>query len=347
MSIETQELAGAVHEVPPPVAMMGLITGYWVSQAVGVVALLGVADQLGEGPRGSGELARAVGADPQALYRVLRLLASLGVFAEVAPDSFALTPLGETLRSDAPGSVRNFAITETAPGHWLPWGRLPESVRSGRPTAREALGMELFDWYAQNPEEAGFFNAAMGNLSALAASELVRVYDFSAVRTVADVGGAHGVLLTAVLRANPAARGILFDLPHVIATARDAIAAEGLSQRCELVSGDFFEAVPEGADLHLLKQIVHDWDDERATRLLQNCHRALSPAGKLLLVEMVIPPENQPSPAQAMDLNMMVLLGGRERTEENYQRLFQAAGFRLERVIPTHSPFSVIEATRV
>jgi len=347
MSIETQELAGAVHEVPPPVAMMGLITGYWVSQAVGVVALLGVADQLGEGPRGSDELARAVGADPQALYRVLRLLASLGVFAEVAPDSFALTPLGETLRSDSPGSVRNFAITETAPGHWLPWGRLHESVRSGRPMAREALGMELFDWYAQNPEEAGFFNAAMGNLSALAASELVRVYDFSAVRTVADVGGAHGVLLTAVLRANPAARGILFDLPHVIATAGDAVAEEGLSQRCELVSGDFFEAVPEGADLHLLKQIVHDWDDERATRLLQNCHRALGPAGKLLLVEMVIPPENQPSPAQAMDLNMMVLLGGRERTEEDYQRLFQAAGFRLERVIPTHSPFSVIEATRV
>jgi hypothetical protein len=165
--------AGAEHEVPPAAAMMGLITGYWVSQAVGVVAMLGVADQLGEGPRGSDEVARAVGADPQALYRVLRLLASLGVFAEGSPGSFALTPLGETLRSDAPGSVRNFAITETAPGHWLPWGRLDESVRSGRPMAREALGMELFDWYAQNPEEAGFFSAAMGNLSALAAGELL------------------------------------------------------------------------------------------------------------------------------------------------------------------------------
>jgi hypothetical protein len=339
--------AGAEHDVPPPAAMMGLITGYWVSQAIGAVALLGVADQLGEGPRSSDELAQAVGADPQALYRVLRLLASLGVFAEVAPGSFGLTPLGETLRSDAPGSVRNFAITETAPGHWLPWGQLYESVRTGRPMAREALGMELFDWYAQNPEEQGFFSAAMGNLSALAASELVRVYDFSTMQTVADVGGAHGVLLAAVLRANPGARGILFDLPHVIATARDAIAAEGLSQRCALVSGDFFEAVPEGADLHLLKQIVHDWDDERATRLLRNCHRALAPAGKLLLVEMVIPPDNRPSPAQAMDLNMLVLLGGRERTEEEYRRLLQAGGFQLERVIPTHSPFSVIEATRV
>ncbi len=192
--------------------------------------------------------------------------------------------------------------------------------------AREALGMELFDWYAQNPEEAGYFNAAMGNLSALAAGELVRVYDFSAVRTVADVGGAHGVLLAAVLRANPAARGILFDLPHVIATAEDAIAAQGLAERCELVSGDFFEAVPEGADLHLLKQIVHDWDDERATRLLPNCHRALAPGGKLLLVEMVVPADNRPSPAQAMDLNMLVLLSGRERTEEEYRRLLQDGG---------------------
>jgi hypothetical protein len=339
--------AGAEHDAPPPAAMMGLITGYWASQAVGVVARLGVADHLADGPRRGDDLALAVGAEPQALYRVLRLLASLGIVVEVAPDSFGLTPLGETLRSDAPGSVRNFAITETAPGHWLPWGRLYDSVRSGQPMAEAALGMALFDWYAQNPDEAGFFNAAMGNLSALAAGELVRVYDVSTVRTVADIGGAHGVLLAAVLRANPSARGILFDLPHVIATAEDAIAAEGLSERCELVSGDFFAAVPEGADLHLLKQIVHDWDDERATRLLHNCHRALAPAGKLLLVEMVIPPDNRPSPAQAMDLNMLVMHGGRERTAEEYRRLLQAAGFQLERVIPTHSPFSVIEATRV
>jgi hypothetical protein len=339
--------ASAAHEVPPPVAMMGLITGYWVSQAVGVAALLGVADHLSEGSRSSDEVAASVGADPQAVYRVLRLLASVGVFSEPTPGSFALTPLGETLRSNVPGSVRNFAITETAPGHWLPWGRLHESVRTGRPMANDALGMGLFEWYAQNAEEAGFFNAAMGNLSALAASELVRVYDFSAVRTVADVGGAHGVLLTAILRANPEARGILFDLPHVIATAEQEIQARGISQRCELVSGDFLEAVPEGADLHLLKQVVHDWDDERATRLLRNCHTALAPAGKLLLIEMVIPADNSPSPAQAMDLNMLVLLGGRERTEDEFRRLLAAAGFRLERVIPTHSPFNVIEATSV
>jgi SAM-dependent methyltransferase len=336
----------AEHEIPAPVAMMGLITGYWVSQAVGAVALLGVADYLGNGPRSSDDLARDVKADPQALFRLLRLLASIGVFVEVAPRSFGLTALGETLRSDAPGSVRNFAITETAPGHWQPWGRLSESIRTGQPMARAALGMEFFEWYAKNPDEAGFFSAAMGNLSAMAAGELVRVYDFSAARKIADVGGAHGVLLTTVLRANPTTRGILFDLPHVIAGAGEIIQAQGLSGRCELQSGDFFEAVPEGADLHLLKQIVHDWDDERATRLLKNCHRALAPNGKLLLVEMVVPRDNRPSPAQAMDLNMLVLLGGRERTEEEYQRLLQGGGFMLDRVIPTHSPFSVIEATR-
>ena len=333
-------------EVPPPVAMMELITGYWLSQAVGVIAKLGVADYLANGPSTCDELARYVGADSRTLYRVLRLLASVGVFSQVAPRSFGLTVLGETLRSDAPGSVRNFAITETAPGHWQPWGRLEESVRTGKPAAHAALGMELFEWYAQNPDEAGFFNAAMGNLSALAANELVRVFDFSVFRKVVDVGGAHGVLLSAILHANPTARGVLFDLPHVIATAGESIRAQGLLDRCELKSGNFFENVPEGGDLHLLKQIIHDWDDERTTRLLKNCYRALAPKGTLLLVEMVVPPNNEPSPAQAMDLNMLVVLGGRERTEEEYQHLLAEVGFRLVRVIPTHSPFSVIEATR-
>lgn len=213
--------------------------------------------------------------------------------------------------------------------------------------AREALGEELWQWYGENPEEAGFFSAAMGNLSALAAGELVRVYDCTTARTVADIGGAHGVLLAAALRANPDARGILFDLPHVIAPAADALEGQGVADRCELASGDFFETVPGGADLHILKQIVHDWDDEHAARILANCHRALAPAGKLLLVEMVPPPDNRPSPAQPMDLNMLVLLGGRERTAEEYGTLLGGAGFRMDRVIPTHSPFSIIEATRL
>lgn len=336
------------HDGPPvPEVMIQLITGYWASQAVGAVARLGVPDHLAAGPRGSDELARAVGADPQALYRVLRMLASIGVFHQTDPGVFGLTPLGETLRSDAPGTLRYFAITATAQVHWAPWGRFLDAVKTGTPMTREALGTDFFQWFSENPEEAEIFSRAMGNFSGLAASELVRVYDFAAARTIADVGGAHGTLLAAALRANPNARGILFDLPHVIETAAEAVAAEGIAERCELVGGDFFEAVPDGADLHLVSHIVHDWDDEHAARLLTNCHRALAPGGKLLLLEAVVPTDNRPSGAQPMDLNMLVLASGRERTAEEFRDLLARAGFRLERIIPTHSPVSVIEATRV
>jgi SAM-dependent methyltransferase len=206
--------------------------------------------------------------------------------------------------------------------------------------------MELWQWYGEHPQDAAFFSAAMGNLAALAAGELVRVYDVTTARTIADVGGAHGVLLAAALQANPAARGILFDLPHVIATAAPVIEAQGLTDRVELAAGDFFAAVPEGADLHILKQIVHDWDDEHAAKILTNCHRALAPGGKILLVEMVVPPDNHVSGVQPMDIHMMVMLGGRERTEAEFGGLLARAGFRMERIIPTHSPFSIVEATR-
>jgi len=212
--------------------------------------------------------------------------------------------------------------------------------------AREALGMEHFAYYAQHPDEAAFFNAGMAELSAWAAGEVLRVYDFSGARVLADVGGGHGSLLAAILRAVPETRGILFDLPLVIATARPGIAAQGLADRCELVAGDFFEAVPEGADLHLLQQVVHNWDDAEAARLLGNCHRALPPGGKLVLVEMIVPSDNRPSEAHLMDLNMLVNLGGRQRTEAEYRSLLQAAGFRMERAIPTQTPFYVIEAAR-
>lgn len=332
---------------PLPEVMLRIVTGYWISQAVGAVARLGVPDQLADGPRSSDELARAVGAHPQAVFRVLRTLASIGIFSQPEPGVFALTPLGETLRSDTPGSVRNFAIAQTAYGHWETWGRFVESVKTGEPMARAALGMELWQWYGAHPQDAAFFSAAMGNLAALAAGELVRVYDVATARTIADVGGAHGVLLAAALRANPTARGILFDLPHVIETAAPAIDAQSLTDRVELAAGDFFASVPAGADLHILKQIVHDWDDEHAARILTNCHRALAPGGKILLVEMVVPSDNQASGVQPMDLHMMVMLGGRERTEAEFESLLGGVGFRMERVIPTRSPFSVIEATRV
>lgn len=337
---------GTPHATPPTQIMMQLITGYWLSQAVGVAAHLGIADALAGGHRTSDDLGWALGAHPKSVYRLMRLLTSIGVFDKEGDDCFTLNPLGETLLSKGPGSVRNFAITETAPGHWLPWGRLIDSVRTGKPMTRETLGMELFDWYGQNPEEASFFTTAMGDLSRLAAAELVRVYDFSNAQKVVDVGGAHGILLEAVLLANTAAQGILYDLPHVIATA-DQNVDPRVKERLKLESGDFFKLIPKGGDLHLLKQIIHDWDEERAALVLANCHDALSPGGKLLLIEMVVPGDNQPNFAQAMDLNMLTILGGRERTEEEYRTLLEASGFRLERVIATRSPFSVLEALRV
>ncbi len=345
MVVETREEVQAVRqERSLPDVMLQLITGYWVSQSIGVVARLGVADVIAQSPRTSAEIATAVSAEPQALYRVMRLLASLGVLNESADGAFSLTPLGETLRSGVPGSVRDFAIAETAYGHWQPWGLLLESVHSGRPMSRQALGRELWEWYGQNPQEAQYFSRAMGNLAALAASELLRVVDLSGARIVADVGGAHGVLLGEILRAHPNTHGILFDLPHVIESATAAIAVQEVAGRCQLVGGDFFAGVPAGADVHVLKQILHDWDDERATAILVNCRRALVSGGRLLLLEMVLPPDNRSSAVQPMDINMLVMLGGRERTEAEFRGLLAGAGFRLERVIETHSSFTVLEA---
>lgn len=330
----------------PPQQMMMMINGLWLSQSLGATARLGIADQIAAGPKTSEEIAKAVGANPDATHRLMRALASIGVFREVEGDRFGLTELGETLRSNVPGSVRAFAIAQTDQGHWQSWGRMLESVKTGRPAAKAALGMELWEWYSKNPQDALEFSSAMGSLAQMVAAQLPQLVDFSKVQTVADVGGAHGVLLAAVLRANPKARGILFDLPHVVATAKPVIEAEGLANRCELISGDFFKAVPPGADAHLLKQIIHDWDDERALLILENCHRALRPSGRVLLVEIPIPIDSSPSPAKFIDLNMMVLLGGRERSEAEYAALLRKAGFRPPKFIPTDSPFVIIEAER-
>jgi hypothetical protein len=333
--------------LPPPAQMMQIVTAYWTSQAVGTAARLGVADELASGPRKSDEVARAVGADPLATFRLMRMLASIGVFTMDGDGRFGLTPLGDTLRSGVPGSVKDFAAAETAYGHWEPWGRMADVVKTGKSQTKDALGTELWDWYSQNPHEAAYFTAAMGNLSAGVAGEVTRVYDFSRHKRVADIGGAHGILLGAILRAHPKLHGILFDLPHVTASATQSLEAQGVAERAVVVGGDFFTTVPAGADLHILKQIIHDWSDEECRRILQACHRALAPHGSLLLVEMVIPADNGPGMAQAMDLNMMVMLTGRERTEAEYRDLLTGSGFGLERVISTHSPFSVIQAARL
>ena len=345
----TESHSGTTTPTPPPEQVITQMQmGMWVAQAVAAAARLGIADALAQSqPQGSTTLAQAVGADAAALARLLRALASLGVLAQPTPHQYALTPVGELLRSDSPSSMRDWLIAETDPPHWQAWGKLHESVRSGQTMVSQLFGMSIFEYYAAHPEERAAFSRAMGNFSVLAARGIVQQYDFSHARQIVDVGGAHGDLLLAILRANPHTRGTLFDLPHVAESARQAIRAHSDHQRCEVRGGDFFEAVPPGGDIYLLKAILVDWKDADALRILRNCRTAITPEGKLLVIEMVLPDDNRPSPAQLLDLNMLVMTGGQERTAGEYGALLEQAGFRLDRIIPTSSPFQVLEAVVV
>lgn len=334
------------HDSPPAEAMFRMITGFWVSQIIGVAAKLGIAEYLHDGPKSADELACLTGCEPSALFRVLRAAASLGVFHLSADGRFLLTPLGETLRSDVPGSMREMAIMQTSPGHWLPWGKLESAVRTGTRQTVTTLGCELFEHYAKSPGEAAAFSGAMGNLSALVAAEVAGNVDTSGMARAVDVGGAEGTLIAALLGKNPSLKGIVFDLPHVTASATAKLAALDLLGRCEVVAGDFFKSVPS-ADLYVLKQILHDWNDEQATTILSNCARSMSPRGRVAIVEMVIPGDGSPTLAQLMDVNMLAILPGRERTQAEYASLLQAVGLRVERLVPTHSPFQILEAAKI
>jgi len=319
-----------------------MANAYQVSQAIHVAATLGIADLLWDGPRSVDELAAATGSRATALYRLLRALASVGVFAE-ADGRFSQTSLSEYLRTDAPGSVRAWAMYMGRPYVWSPWAYLGDSVRTGEPVFPALHGTSAWDYRAAHPEEGAIFDAAMTGLSAAAAAAVVRSYDFSRIRVLVDVGGGQGELLAAILAANPAVRGILFDQPHVVAGAGSVLERAGVADRCEVVGGSFFEAVPGGADAYLLKSVVHDWDDARAVEILRGCREAMSETGRLLLVEGVIQPGNEPDRMKLVDLHMLVMLGGQERTAEDFQRLYAEAGFRLTGIIPTGSPSNIVE----
>ena len=334
-----------MDHVPPPQQMFQHITAYWVTQLMGTAARLGLADCLEAGPLKVAEIATKVGANADALYRVMRACTAVGVFTEQADKTFANNALSQTLRSNVPGSMRNFAIAQSAPGHWRPWEQLTEAVRSGKSTAHAALGHELFEWYGTHPEEGAAFTGAMHNLAALVAAEVTQAIDFSSVGRVVDVGGANATLVSAVLRAFPNTRGVLLDLAHVVEAVKKTLAASGLAERCETVGGDFFKAVPKG-DVMLLKQILHDWNDGQCVDILRHCAESLPQGGRVLVVEMIISEDGKPSPAHLMDVNMLVLLPGKERTATEYGKLFAAAGLTPGRVLPTHSPFSIVEAIK-
>ena len=329
--------------MPPPQQMLQMITGYWVTQLVGAVAALGLVDAMARGAEDPDRLARECGADPAATRRLLRAGASVGLFRCAGEGRYHATPLGETL-SSAPGSMRGMAIAQSSPGHWLPWGRFTDAVRSGSRQTPAALGAEIFDYYGAHPAEAAAFSSAMAGLSALVARDVAESLDTDGVRRVVDVGGASGTLVGAILRAKPQLRGVVVELPHVVPAAKAALA--DLGERCEVVAGDFFQSVPEG-DLLLLKQILHDWDDAQCSAILAHCAAAMRAESRLVLVEQLVPEDGRPSPATLMDLNMLVMLRGRERTLGEYSSLLEAAGLRVLRVVQTRSPFSMVEAVRI
>ena len=341
----TTAAATAPESIPPEAFLTQLAFGALLSQALYVAAKLGIADLLAEKPKTVAELAATTNTHEGALYRVLRSLAGVGVFTETEERTFALTPYAEALRSDGPGSVRNGVIFMGEEWHWKVWGKMIYSVETGKPAWGEAHGAEVFDYFPKNPEQAEIFNRAMTDMSVGTAPVVVEAYDFSGVDTIADIAGGHGYLLARILNANPNLKGILFDMPQVIAGAPAMLEKEGVQARVEAVAGDFFESVPT-ADAYIMKHIIHDWDDARSIKILNSIRTAMKDNGKLLIVETVVPEGNQPHYSKLLDLEMLTSPGGAERTADEYRQLLAQAGFELTRIIPTKSPFSIIEAVR-
>lgn len=325
-----------------------MVVGKWISQAVGTVVEIGVADQLAKGARRCIDIARAAEVSDDGLYRLLRALASLGLFAETANRRFKLTPMGQYLRRDHPQSVAGYAHFTAHDSTWRPWGRLNYSVKSGLPAFDHVFGEPIFEYFAKNPDASAIFDHAMTSISTVEAVAASDAYDFKGIKTLMDVAGGHGLLLATVLGRHKTMRGVLFDLPHVVAGATATFTRAGVLGRVRMDSGDFFKELPSGADAIIMKHIVHDWDDDSATRILQACHRALGPRGKVLIVDAVVPPGNSSHYGKLLDLEMLVLTPrGRERTKSEFTKLLRGAGFRLARVIPTKCPLSVVEAVKV
>lgn len=330
----------------PQFAMLQMIVGFWVSRAIYVAAKLGLADLVKDRPKTADELARLTGTHAPSLYRVLRALAGVGVFADDGQGRFAQTPLSETLRGDTPGSLRATAMVELGQEHFSAWGNMMHSVKTGEIAFDNLFKQNAWEYYARNPEDASNFNKSMKGLTEMINGAVLSAYDFSGVNKLVDVAGGTGGLISAILTIHPQMRGVLFDLPHVIAEAGPLLDAAGVRDRCETASGDFFESVPAGGDAYVMKWIIHDWDDAKSTAILENIRKAMNENGKLLLIETVVPEGNYPDLSKFLDLNMMVMTGGRERTEAEFNSLLAASGFKLRRVIRTASPVYVIEAVR-
>lgn len=328
---------------PPPIAVMELILGAWLSQAITAAAQLGIADALAAGPLTADELAKKVGADPDAVARLMRLLISRGVFRRRG-NRFALNTLGDALRTDAPVSMAGAALFFGSKQHREHWTSLVESIRTGKATVPVIRGKEFFEYLVEDPEFAGLFNNAMTSTSEMLEAALVAVAELNRFRTIADVGGGHGSLLAAMLKAAPNARGVLFDFPDVVAGAPAVLAAHGVADRVRIEGGSFFDGVPAGPDAYVMKNVLHDWDDDKSVEILRNIRAVSSSGTTLLLFEMVIPDHDREFFGKLVDLEMLLVAGALERSEKQWRTVLERGGFRLTRIVPTAGPVSVVEA---
>jgi SAM-dependent methyltransferase len=330
--------------LPPHAQVIQMATGYWVSRIVYAAAKLGLADRLADGPRSAAELAGATGTHAPSLHRLMRTLAGLGILTERDGGRFALTPLGDALRSGAPGAARSTVLFVAGPMGWRAYEEIMHSLETGKTGFEKAFGMPVFDYLGQRPDEAADFTEAMVGIHGAEPPAVAAAYDFSSIGTVVDVGGASGNMLEAILRRYPGPRGVLFDLPHVVRDAPARFAARGFADRIRIEGGSFFETVPAGGDAYILSHVIHDWSEEQCLTILGHCRRAMKPGGRLLIVEMVLPAGDVFHPGKLFDITMLVMPGGQERTEAEYAELLGKAGFRLTRVVPTESAVSVVEA---
>jgi hypothetical protein len=333
----------AKGQTPPAHAgMFQLLSGVYVVGALSCLARLGIPDLVEHGPKSAEELAAQVGADPRALYRLMRATACVGVLSEGPDGKFSETPLSAVLRSNANPSLRAFAIMHGREWHGLGWSRLDYCVRTGKQALDQIYGMPIFKYLEQHPEEAQFFNQAMSDLSTIDGPAVADAYSFGEIRSIVDVGGGHGFLLATILARNPHLRGTLYDVPHVVTGAKDG-PLKPLMERCTLASGDMFSSVPAGADVYIMKHIIHDWPDELCIKILRACRKGVNSGGKLLVVDNVIQPGNDFAPGKFLDIQMLIFPGGCERTEKQFRDLFAAGGWQLSRVIPTAAPVSIVE----
>jgi O-methyltransferase/methyltransferase family protein len=335
------------QSLPPHVQLIQMATASWVAATVYAAAKLGLADHLAGGPKSALEVAGTAGVHAPSLHRLMRTLAGLGILTERDRQQFALTPLGEALKTGAPGSARATLMAFCGPAFWHSWEEFVYSLETGKTGFEKANGMPLFEYLAQRPEEASYFSEAMVGFHGAEPPAVAAAYDFSGVKTLVDVGGATGNMLAAILSHHAGPRGVLFDRPHVVRDAPALLETRGVAARVRIEPGDFFDRVPAGGDVYLLSHIIHDWNEAQCLTILGHCRRAIAPDGRLLIVETVLPTGDTPHQGKVQDMVMLVVPGGQERSEAEYASLLDKAGFRLRRVVPTQSVVSVVEAVPV